>query len=302
MRSPNRIHEHSSFFKYLPFNTAKIVLDTCSLRWSSPVIFNDPFDVPREIMPGINEINISKALAKKLIAELVTPREDIQNLNPKILSMLMFFKKNFPFGIPEELIDKFKEIIDTPSIGPGAPESIKEMKDVWITMLNARRILCLTESATITSMWNHYADGYKGVVIELECIDAIDSPWLIAKPIKYTNEAPLTYSAEGMAELLLLPTEKAADYINNEITFIKTVDWSYEREWRVSSYSQPMNQEHFSDLKFHPLELKSVILGPLFDSKEYEQISLLVKRYPMAKIYNSSFSADRKISIKPMTV
>lgn len=88
MRSPNRMHERSTFYKYMSLNTAKIVLDSCSLRWSSPVLFNDPFDVPREVMPGINEINIGKALARKLIAELITPREDIQNLNPRIRTML----------------------------------------------------------------------------------------------------------------------------------------------------------------------------------------------------------------------
>lgn len=88
-------------------------------------------------------------------------------------------------------------------------------------MLNDRRILCLSESATIPPSWNHYADGYKGVVIEFECIDELDSAWLIAKPINYTNEMPLTYTAEGMADLLFLPDSQAIDYINNEITFIK---------------------------------------------------------------------------------
>ncbi len=92
MRSPNRMHERSTFYKYMSLNTAKIVLDSCSLRWSSPVLFNDPFDVPREVMPGINEINIGKALARKLIAELITPREDIQNLNPRIRTMLSDFR------------------------------------------------------------------------------------------------------------------------------------------------------------------------------------------------------------------
>ena len=32
-------------YKYVTVNTAKIVLETGKLRWSSPFMFNDPFDV-----------------------------------------------------------------------------------------------------------------------------------------------------------------------------------------------------------------------------------------------------------------
>lgn len=300
MRSPHRMHERSTFYKYMTLNTAKIVLDSCSLRWSSPVIFNDPFDVPREVMLGVDEINIGKALVRKVIEELINPREDIQNLNPRIRTLLDVYQKLFPLGIPAELIDKFQELVDAPPVGLGAPAAIQEMKDVWKGMLNERRILCLSESPIITPMWNHYADGYKGIVIEFDCLDVLGSAWLIAKPIKYTNKIPLTYTPEGMAELLFKPDNKALEYINTEITFIKTEDWAYEKEWRISTYARPMSMGHYSDLKFHPYEVKSVILGPLFEPAELDEVMSLIKRYPRAQLLKSSFGGDRKISIEPL--
>ncbi|EMJ8525293.1 DUF2971 domain-containing protein [Klebsiella aerogenes] len=300
MRSPNRMHERSTFFKYMSLNTANIVLDTCSLRWSSPIIFNDPFDVPREVMPGINEEIIGKALAEKLIQELITPRENIENINPQIRALIEFYKKLFPHGIPVELIEKLQTVEKSPPVGPGAPFAVQQMKDIWKKMLNERRILCLSESATIPPMWNHYADSYRGVVIEFDCVDILDSAWLIAQPINYTNKMPLTYTAKGMAELLFMPHHKAVEYINNEITFIKTEDWSYEKEWRVSTYARPIGPIHYSDLKFHPFELKSIILGPLFNEKDMVGIVSKAKKYPRAAVYKSSFGADRKISITPI--
>ena len=33
------------FFKYVTADTAKIVLESGARRWSSPLLFNDPFDV-----------------------------------------------------------------------------------------------------------------------------------------------------------------------------------------------------------------------------------------------------------------
>ncbi len=299
MRSPNRTHERSTFFKYMPLSTAKAVLENCSLRWSSPIIFNDPFDVPREVMPGLDEISMSKALMRKVVMELANPRKNIDDLNPRIRAMLLAYGKSYPQGVPSEHIELLRKDIDNPPIGAGAVSAVREMKSMWKAILNARRILCLSENPTIPPMWNHYADGYKGIVIEYDCIDALESTLLLAKPITYTNDMPLTNTAEGMAELLLLPDSEAIKYIVDVLPFMKTTDWSYEKEWRVSHYAKTDSQGHFSDLKFHPLEVKSIILGPLFDEGEANQILALAKNYPQARIYQSSFGADRKISISP---
>ena len=42
--SPNRRHDRRFFYKYVAACTARIVLASRKLRWSSPVLFNDPFD------------------------------------------------------------------------------------------------------------------------------------------------------------------------------------------------------------------------------------------------------------------
>lgn len=39
-----RTHERDSFYKYMTVGTAKAVLTNTSLRYSSPLLFNDPFD------------------------------------------------------------------------------------------------------------------------------------------------------------------------------------------------------------------------------------------------------------------
>ncbi len=52
MQNPNRQNDRKSFFKYMSPGTAKTVLENSTLRWSSPILFNDPFDVPREMSSG----------------------------------------------------------------------------------------------------------------------------------------------------------------------------------------------------------------------------------------------------------
>ena len=88
MRSENRQHERQSFFKYMPLSTAKIVLKNSTLRWSSPSLLNDPFDVPRELFPEVSEQQVSTAIAQKLIHELQNPRDNLDELEPEIIEIL----------------------------------------------------------------------------------------------------------------------------------------------------------------------------------------------------------------------
>lgn len=300
MKSPFRMHERESFFKYMNLSTAFKVLDSSSLRWSSPLIFNDPFDVPREVLPDVNEYTIGQALIRKIIYELSHPRDDTSAFNMRIRYLLDFYRTNFPDGVPTELIQKQKELLDNPPVGEGAREAIQEFKDTWTKMLVDRRIICLSESPLIAPMWNHYADSYKGIVLEFFCSDELDSAWLIAKPINYTNEKPMTYSASGMAELLFMREDNVINYINEDITYIKTEDWKYEREWRVSTHKRPMHEGLHSDLTFHYNELKTIIMGPLFDMGELPKILQLSKRYPLVKLAKATFSREGVIEIIQM--
>jgi hypothetical protein len=70
MRSSNRRHERQTFTKYMSVETALAVLATRTLRWSSPLLFNDPFDVPRELSFGLTPAEIVSAL-KEQLADLI---------------------------------------------------------------------------------------------------------------------------------------------------------------------------------------------------------------------------------------
>ena len=300
MRSINRLHERRSFFKYMPFDTAKIVLANTSLRWSSPIIFNDPFDVPRELLPDINEEHISRALAQKLVTELKNPRDNFNGINLRLRGLLELFQRAFPQGLTPEQIADFANFVANPPVGAGASVAINELKELWRVQLEGRRILCLSESPLILPMWNHYAHQYTGIVLEFACEDELESAWLRAKPIDYTDEKPLTYSAEGMAELLFLEDGSGVKYLNDKITYIKTTAWAYEHEWRVSSYKRAEDAGLYSDFRFHPLELKSIILGPQFDMTHLEHIIELSQQYPNSRIQQTTLNARRDIFLEPV--
>lgn len=297
MPSTRRTHDKESFFKYMSTHTAKIVLEKQTLRWSSPILFNDPFDVPRQLVPECTELDIGASIVLKLVALLELPQSDISHINPKVQEGVGFLRSLFPEGLPKELLEKMRDQKNNPPIGPNAQTQLQELKDVWQREIPNRRILCLSESPLITSMWNHYADEYRGFALEFACIDELDSAWLIAKPVEYSDDLPLTYTADGIADLILLPPQEQKDYLINTITYLKTMEWVTEKEWRISSFKRQGEQGLFSDYSFKPQELKSVIIGPMTNKADEEEILALTEEYKNVKVLRATIGRTRKIEL-----
>ena len=94
MTSPNRKHERKSFFKYMPSSTAEIVLTNRTLRWSSPVEFNDPFDVPRELAFEITPAEIQQELVDKFIHLIENPSVNTEGLDHRFRFILEAIRQN----------------------------------------------------------------------------------------------------------------------------------------------------------------------------------------------------------------
>ena len=53
-------------YKYTKANVAKTVLATRRLRWSSPLLFNDPFDVTQELRLNFDEHGLNAAVTERV--------------------------------------------------------------------------------------------------------------------------------------------------------------------------------------------------------------------------------------------
>lgn len=194
MRSSLRIHERQYFFKYMSAATAIDVLERTRLRWSSPILFHDPFDVPRELTLGLEADEISRAFASRFKDIIEHPPEDTSYLETKLRLIIERVKKGVSSEFKLKILNDIEESKETfiPS-GTG----VKGLNDLWKSWLPEYRILSLTESPAHSAMWCHYADLYSGVVLEFRCVDELDSAWLIAKQVTYSDHIPAIYSANG---------------------------------------------------------------------------------------------------------
>ncbi|HTE41239.1 MAG TPA: DUF2971 domain-containing protein [Steroidobacteraceae bacterium] len=279
-RSASRTHQRENFFKYSSAATALAVLQKRSLRWSSPQLFNDPFDVPAELAPGIAQAEFIDACAQSLSNLIDNPPNDTSYLAPNVRLLIDLLKENSTPELKKTLVEALK---DTSEFHGRTNDGMEAFREHWRSMVPEMRILCMTECPDHASMWCHYADDYKGVVIELRCVDELDSAWLGARPVRYQLEKPEVYTAKGWADILVMDTQQAVERLLHVATHTKSNDWSSEREWRIASYKRPGESGLFSDYGFNPTEIGRVYLGPKIDRAARESLLRAIHAYPNAR-------------------
>ncbi len=289
-RSPNRLHERTSFFKYMGASTAKAVLGNSTLRWSSPSLFNDPFDVPRELSFGITPSQIIEALGKICVSLVENPPEDTSDLELNLRTIVDTVKNGITPELQSEMIAALKRSAET--YRPRGA-SLEALRQLWRGLVPDFRILCLTESPDHSAMWFHYSDQYRGAVLEFACNDELDSAWLMARPVTYPTAKPDIFEADGWAKILTMRHDLAIKSIYHTATYTKSPDWSYEKEWRLASLKRPTDTGLYTDYKFDPREILSVYLGPLISPADKNSLLAAASQYPHIKIFEVSIGMSR---------
>ena len=274
----------------MPASTARLVLANRSLRWSSPTLFNDPFDVPRELSFGITPKEIVEALARRFASLIEQPPEDTSDLAPKVKLIIDAVKRGITPELRAEMLAGIKETSESQQ-PTGA--SMEALRSLWRSLIPDFRILCLTESPAHAAMWLHYADQYSGAVLEFNCSDELDSAWLAAQPVTYPAARPDVFEADGWAKLIMMPNEMEVKTILRVSTYTKSPDWSYEKEWRVTSFKRPNDTGLFTDYKFDPRELSSIYLGPLMTSADKNALVELAAAYPHVRAVEVAIGMSR---------
>ncbi len=125
-------------------------------------------------------------------------------------------------------------------------------------------------------MWNHYADSYRGVLLQFEAVDALDSVWLLARPVVYQAAPPAIADARRWARCMLRKDKRTYLDMFTEYQYTKTPDWAYEREWRIATFALPEESGECSYWAFNPRELVGVYLGPRCSEQDQTDILALL--------------------------
>jgi hypothetical protein len=201
-------------FKYLHPDRTDVLLGQ-SIRFSSPVVLNDPFELKPHFAalasPEHMEAHITRVLPELMREELEKlPSEvraliSVEALHGILLRQLPEATRNIQ-GMAELLMPKLQEVM---------ARKFEELIG----------ILCLSESAENLLMWAHYADSHRGFVIEFD----ERSPFFdrrVNPDDEFRHLRKVTYSPKRPS-LTLADVEDFAPFMT------KGTDWQYEAEWRM---------------------------------------------------------------------
>lgn len=256
-----------SLYKYMSEDRVENILVDNKIRFTQPVYFNDPFDVQPHIQsPNIkgfvNKINDKSKgiLLSRLISFLVENgmRDNDFNTDEHRKAFLQGLNDLTHDEIDEHIKNTFnKEVND--SIG----------------------ILSLTKDYENLLMWAHYANEYKGFIVEFE-----------KKSELFSNALKVEYKEER-------PSVKMRRIEPNRLFFTKSIHWKYENEYRVlkmlkDALPEDINLEKDMYLfRFPKIVIKSIYCGCNMDINIKKKISSIVendKELSHVKIFDSYIS------------
>ena len=286
-RSPNRQHDRQFFYKYVTSAVAKIAIATRKLRWSSPILFNDPFDVTQELRVDFDAPELSAAMTNR-VASLMEQGDFTNSIGHPMLAYLLRIVSRTAPDVRREVAAELRQDVTTTD---GQIEAFSALQDMWTSMVPTFRILCVSELPDVTPMWLHYAAKYTGVVLEFSSVDELDSAFLAARPVIYQDTPPAIADVDTWVNCLL---GKGLDYetLFTESQYIKTTAWSYEKEWRIVSGNRPGESGLFADYGFHPRELTGIYFGPKCSTADREDL-LALRTYGLEHVRAYEAAGDR---------
>lgn len=198
-------------YKYLHPDRITVLRDG-EIRFSSPKVLNDPFELKPHISAIASQESIDAEIDKSFPTALAEEYEKLPLQLRNELSLQQFtafIDMQFP-NIKSEIKAVAKSV--TSPVQQLMANTFEEMIG----------ILCLTESPSNLLMWAHYADSHQGFVVEFDCnsqfFDQQKGPQDELRHLRKVNYA-----------------ERRPSMILNEIAdfspfLSKSLDWSYEAE------------------------------------------------------------------------
>jgi hypothetical protein len=273
-------------------DTAKAVLQSNFLRWSSPTLFNDPFDVQFDLHVDYDRDRVADRAMQTLV-DGYFGRAPMNPRNP--LGYLLQIMRDRAPGMSEavlreRLLPGFYEGMER------AERLIPRTHEDFRAVVTDLKLLCLAEVQDNILMWAHYGKNHTGAVLELRCIEELDSAWGAARPVRYEATMPLLIDEDKLVALLSGVGNLAEDQILENSVFVKAADWAYEREWRLIGVCDKTKLTE--DFAFDVDEVSAVYLGCRVSSTDREAITnIIAEKYPHATI-NIGRKSERRFAVE----
>lgn len=270
-------HDHQFFFKYTSASTALKILKNRSFRYSSPLEFNDPFDVQTEISFDFGIDELPKIVMAEIKNIVQSPHQcPIKSDNEWSKAILLLREKVQKHGYKQQEVESlflpFLEFLKTI-----IADIRGQYNRTWQSFVPRLRVFSVSTVKDEILMWSHYAKNHTGVVFKLAVLPELDNPLCAAGPIIYKKTPPVFFKIEDWITELVGIKEIDHEKLYWEYAYTKSEIWAYEQEWRVWDLLPEAKPELFSDYPIYPQELSAIYFGCKTEKEAKKEIISLAK-------------------------
>lgn len=273
------------FYKYASPEATLAMLTHGTTRYSTPLNFNDPFDIQAGLHFDFDLSELHTAVVDRIgeLAEAVD--EPLVNVEDPWGQLVINARRYFPtHGFDREnWIQFMKPAFD--ELLPVLSATQLEYQIHWRNvLLPGMRVFCVSEDRDNLLMWAHYAKDHRGAVLELWSLPEEDNPLSVAVPVRYVDRPISFYTKKEWVDDIVSVKKLEFDAMYRHYACTKSSHWSYEKEWRVWYPFSETAQYDYSSIR--QSELKAVYLGCQSEFHFRERVKeLLREKFPNARLY-----------------
>ncbi len=267
-----------AIYRYFDMKGVKATLTNRSLRFCSPVAYNDPFDCGWD-PTWVLRTPEAKARHFELLREAIENPSSWPPGMPRSWRLaLEEERKSIAHLQDTERESRIREFIgDASAYAAGASEFSGRLDKLRERM----RVCSFTNLNDSILMWSHYADKHRGVVLGfdrhlLEC--SLRVPIM---RVEYRESLPATVDVDSFLSNIIygLNLDPSDERITECLTLAKYAQWAYEKEWRFVCVEPRYTPGIYSHFSFSPHCLVEVCFGAATDPSDRRTIMRLVREF-----------------------
>lgn len=283
----------NSLLKFVDSETAIKLLTNAKLRWSSPCLFEDPFELDHNSELNYDSPKLLSACVKATLSHIFS-RDEPRGTSP-LIKAVRRWRAEDRFESEEEAEEVLTELLSG-MVKQREPDLLRLMRD-WKDYSTKVRILCLSETHENIDSWERYADNHRGVSVRFACGEdfSLDSPLAM----EYSDKKPEISSLSEQIDVLMHQSRNEVQDRFQSKFLCRPKVASRDREWRlIRTASATVNPDDsktwFEDIAFLPHEVRAIYLGAsLSANDELALKKLIVSKYPKAKLYRAKPQHNR---------
>ena len=279
-------HDKEFFYKFTSIGTARKILENGSFRYSSPLSFNDPFDMQSELYFNFQTSDLPRLVANEVDALVCGRRlESIDSSSDWGKSIIMLQEQHQKKKYRREHLDYLVEPL-IHDISSEIEITRSKYNEHMRKSLETMRVFCVADHNESILMWSHYADYHTGVCFKLKVLPEQDNPICVAKEVNYLAEPPSFFTVDEWVDSVVLNTMVDYSKFYHRYPLAKSNIWQYESEWRVWA---PFEKDG-NDYLYIPLvdgEIEAIYFGVKTDNKLAKDIIDLATKKGINKFYQA---------------